>query len=203
MGFSGSYGDAAASADGNDFAASLGIANLAVERTAILAYEPYAQGVRFNDVFGEKLNPSGSLLFMPQDSGVQIFDVHTGRLVRHISLADGLPIAVNVIALDETGTEMFLISNSGITIVQLEEVPLSLALPALASGTPGTQIKLRGSGFQQGVTVSFADTQATTSFVDQNTLLTNVPTVPPGSVRITVANPDGHTYSFDNAFVVQ
>ncbi len=200
LGFSGSYGDAAASADGNDFAASLGIANLAVERTAILAYEPYAQGVRFNDVFGEKLNPSGSLLFMPQDSGVQIFDVHTGRLVRHISLADGLPIAVNVIALDETGTEMFLISNSGITIVQLEEVPLSLALPALASGTPGTQIKLRGSGFQQGVTVSFADTQATTSFVDQNTLLTNVPTVPPGSVRITVANPDGHTYSFDNAF---
>jgi len=154
-------------------------------------------------VFGEKLNPSGSLLFMPQVSGVQVFDVHTGRLIRHISLADGLPVAVNVIALDETGTKMFLITNSGITIAQLEEAPLSLASPVITSGTPGTQIKLRGSGFQPGVSVSFADTQAATMFVDQNTLLTNVPTLSSGPVRITVSNPDGHTYSFDNAFMVQ
>lgn len=202
-GFTGEFQDAAASADGRIFAASLGIADAQLSRLAIMGYEPYADAVRSHSVFGEKLNASGSLLFMPQDFGVQIFDVHTGRLVRHIALADPIPLDSGAMALDETGTEMFLISDSGITIAQLVGAPLSLASVSPAAGPQGAALTLRGSGFQNGTTVKFGSSGASATFVDQSTLSVTLPALPPGPVRVTVTNPDAHAYSLDAAFTVQ
>jgi DNA-binding beta-propeller fold protein YncE len=202
-GFSGSFSDAAASADGTVFAATFGISDAQLNRTSIMAFERYADSgsQSLNNVIGEKLNASGSLLFFPQHSGVDIFDVHTGRLVRHVVLPDNpIPLDSGALVLDETGSKMFLISNSGITIAQLDEVPLSLATVRPPSGPVGTIVKLRGSGFQNGATVSIGAVQAATAFVDASTLTVTVPSLTSGPERVTVSNPNGETYTLDDAF---
>jgi YVTN family beta-propeller protein len=203
-GFSATFADAAASADRTIYAASFGIADAQLAPFSTMAYEFYADSGNqsFHNVFGEKLSPSGSLLFVPQDSGVDIFDVHTGRLAQHLVLPDPIPQNTNALALDETGTKLFLTSSTGVTIAQLHDLPLSLATLNPASGPPGTSVTLRGSGFQNGATVTFGTTQVSATFVDSNTIQTTVPSLPAGSVRITVTNPDGHSYSFDDAFAV-
>ena len=169
-----------------------------------MAFEPYADSgsQSLHNVFGEKLNPSGSLLFYPQDSGVDIFDTHTGRLVRHLLLPDPIPANSGGMALDETGTKMFLISKTGITIAQLFQAPLSLATVNPAAGAQGTTVVLRGSGYQNGATVTFGAIQVSAIFVDSNTLQAIMPTLLPGPIRVSIKNPDGHQYSLDDAFTV-
>jgi hypothetical protein len=203
-GFTGSFSDAAASADGTVFAASFEISDAQLNRTSIMAFEPYADSGSQSphNIAGEKLNASGSLLFFPQDSGVDIFDVHTGRLVRHIVLPEPIPFDTNALVLDETGSKMFLISNSGISIAQLDEVPLSLATVDPSSGPSGTIVTLRGSGFLNGATVTLGGSQASTTLVDSNTLRVTVPSLSAGPVQVTVANPDGDTYILDDAFTI-
>jgi YVTN family beta-propeller protein len=203
-GFSADFDDAAISADGTIFAGNFAVLNASAELKGFMAYEPYAdtENVSLHNVFGEKLNPSGSLLFYPQDSGVDIFDTHTGRLVRHIVLADPIPADSGGMALDETGMKMFLISNTGITIAQLFQAPLGLATVNPAAGPQGTVVVIRGSGYQNGATVTFGTTQVSATFVDSNTLHATVPALPPGAVRISVKNPDGHQYSLDDAYTV-
>jgi DNA-binding beta-propeller fold protein YncE len=200
----GPWADTAISADGSACALEFGIYDPQMRRLAIMAFEPYADSgtQSFHNVIGEKLNPSGSLLFAPQDSGVDIFDVHTGRLVRHLALPDPIPLDTNTMALDETGTKMFLISNSGITVAQLYQAPLSLATISPRAGPPGTAVILRGSGFENGATVTFGTTQVPATFVDLNTLEATIPSLSPGPVRVTIKNPDGSQYSFDAAYSV-
>jgi DNA-binding beta-propeller fold protein YncE len=203
-GFAGSFSDAAASADGTVFAATFGISDAQLNRTSIMAFEPYADSgsQSLHNVSGEKLNASGSLLFFPQDSGVDIFDVHTGRLVRHVVLPEPIPFDSNALVLDETGSKMFLISNSGITAAQLDEVPLGLATVNPSSGLSGTTVTLRGSGFRNGATVKFGTLETSTTVVDSNTLKAIVPALAAGSVRVTVTNPDGDDYPLDDAFKI-
>lgn len=156
---------------------------------------------------GEAFNPSGSLLFIPS-SGIDVFDVHRGRLALRIGLSDPPSIPrPSSIAVDETGSKVFVLTRTGITIVQLAAVPLSIASVTPASGPVGTTITIRGSGFQSGANISFSTSsinvgkQAT--FVDGMTLTTTIPSVPiSGPVQVTVTNPDGHQYSFDAAFTV-
>lgn len=205
-GYQGDFRDAAADSDGNLFASSFSLASLQLDQVAITAYERYANVGNepgSMNVPGEKLSPSGSLLFVPQTTGITMFDVHTGRLAQHVAIADGVPADTNAMALDETGTKMFVISNSGITIAQLFQAPLSLATVTPSSGAPGTVVKLRGSGFLSGTTVAFGATNSSVTYVDQNTLMATVPASTPGSVRITLTNPGGQTYNFDDAFNVQ
>jgi DNA-binding beta-propeller fold protein YncE len=199
------YYDAAISADGNTFAAAFGTYDANLARISIMAFEPFADSgsQSLNNVIGEKLNPSGSLLFFPQKSGVDLFDVRTGRLVRHVVLPDPLPLDMNGMALDETGTKMFLISNTGVTVAQLYQLPLSLATLSPATGPSGTTVTLRGSGFQSGATVSFGTVQVSSTLVDSNTLQAVVPTLLAGPVRVSIKNPDGHQYSLDDAYILQ
>jgi hypothetical protein len=129
-------------------------------------------------------------------------DVHTGRLVQHVAISDGIP-DTNTMALDETGTKMFLITNSGITIAQLFQAPFSLASANPAMGSQVTQVKLRGCGFLSGSTVLFGTSQAANTYIDSETLTVTVPAISPGPTRITIQNPGGQTYRFDDAFTVQ
>jgi YVTN family beta-propeller protein len=167
----------------------------------------------FFNLVGEKLNPSGSLLFVPQQTmqpaphplteGVDVFDVHRQRLALRIALPDPLPITQNSMTLDETGTRMFLISNTGITVAQLQSAPLSIGSVSPSTGSPGTQITIRGSGFTDSSDVIVGTIEASTVFVDQNTLQATVPSGVVGPVRVSVSNQQGNQYSFDAAFVVQ
>jgi DNA-binding beta-propeller fold protein YncE len=200
----GIFSDSAADALGDVFAADFGTYDTQAVRISIMAFEPYADSgsQSFHNVVGEKLNPSGSLLFFPQDSGVDIFDVHTGRLMLHLVLPDPIPLDTNAMVLDETGTKLFLISSTGITVAQLFQSPLSLATVNPAAAVPGTSLTLRGSGFQNGVVVTFGTTQVQVTFLDPNTLQVMAPGLPAGPVRVTIKNPDGSKYSLDDAFTI-
>jgi hypothetical protein len=97
---------------------------------------------------------------------------------------------------------MFLISNTGITIAQLFQAPLSLATINPVAGAPGITVTLRGSGFQNGATVTFGALQVSATYVNSNTLQATVPTLPQGPVRVTIKNSDGDQYALDDAYTV-
>jgi YVTN family beta-propeller protein len=167
-------------------------------------------GNSFNNDLGAEVNPSGSLLFFPQVSGglpavaggVDIFDLHRQHLALRINLPEPLAFVLDPMALDETGTKMFLISASGITIAQLAQGPLSIGTLSPVAGPAGTLVTIRGSGFQSGAKVTFGSSQVASTFIDINTLQASVPVIPAGPVRVTITNPDGIQYFLDAAFTV-
>jgi hypothetical protein len=198
--------NAAIDADDNLFAANLAIYNSSAAPVNLASGVGY-----FNTELGGELgggavfNPSGSLLFLPS-SGVDVFDVHQGRLALRLGLPESpwapTPPAPPSLAVDETGTKIFILTRSGLTIAQLAVVPLSIASVNPASGASGATVTIRGSGFQSGASVLFGTSAATTTFVDGKTLKATVPNVSSGPVRVTVTNPGGQQYFFDAAFTV-
>jgi len=150
---------------------------------------------------GESFNPSGSLLFVGGQYYIDVFDVHTSRVVMQIAE----PSYTNygrAMALDETGTKIFSVDQNGLVISQLAEAPLSIATVSPGDGPGGTTVTIRGSGFENGTVVKFGSTQVSASFVDTMTLTADVPSLPSGPVQVTVINPNGTQYSYDAAFTV-
>jgi hypothetical protein len=118
-----------------------------------------------------------------------------------VASPDPVAPVLGPMALDETGDRIFLITDTGITVIQLYQAPLSLSSVSPAAASGGTQVTLRGSGFQNGATVTFGTSQVSATFVDADTLQAVVPSsLPAGPFRITVTNPNGQSYSFDAAF---
>jgi hypothetical protein len=161
---------------------------------------------------GHRLNDSGSLIYIPFPQGIDIFDVQHGDLRERISLTEQMSIGIagslatriiHSMAIDETGQHIYLITNKGLTIAQLDSVPLSIGSVTPASGGAGTQVKIRGSGFVAGTTATANGTSAAVSFVDTDTLQVVLPMLPSGAVQITLTNPDGQTYTLDDSFTVQ
>lgn len=195
--------NAAINADGNLFASNLAIYDPKVVPVNL------ANGVGYINTSlegelggGEVFNPSGSLLFLPS-SGVDVFDVHHGRLALRIALPEQptIPKAPSL-AVDETGSKVFILTRSGVTVADIAVVPLSIASVSPASGAIGATVTIRGSGFQSGASVLFGKTSATATYVDGMTLTATIPNISAGPVRVTVANPGGQQYSFDAAFTV-
>jgi len=161
-------------------------------------------------VAGIKMHDTGSLLYVPYQNGIDIYDVRHGDLRERVLLSETLPgpvsgLPVLTMAIDETGGRIFLITHAGLTIVELNSVPLSIGsvTPNTGPAAGGTQLTLRGSGFQSGTEVTIAGVAATTTFVDQNTLQVMAPPLPTGPAAITVQSPDGATYTLDAAYAAQ
>jgi hypothetical protein len=167
-------GFAAADADGTLFANGFGIVDTDLLERSVMQDVDYlfAADASTSNVFNEKLHPSGSLLYVPQDDGVDIFDVHRGRLVLRVALPVQIPVTLDALAIDETGSRLFLISATGLTVVQLAQVPLSIGTvtPNAGPASGGTTLVIRGSGFVNGATVSFGTTQVLATVVDAGTL---------------------------------
>jgi len=174
---------------------------------------------------GLQMHPSGALVYQPfltgpagsagVAGGVDILDAHSGVLRLRILLPQQFMTDVDglhgsFLALDENGQRLFAITstdgsaqNAGITILQLASVPLGIGTltPSKGPAAGGTQILLRGSGFQSGTTVSIGGKSAAVTFQDMDTLLITTPAVNSGGQRLTVTNPDGESVSLDAAFV--
>lgn len=149
-----------------------------------------------------KLHPSGSLVYLPHQTGVDIFDSHRGRLLRSVAFPEPLVLTLDGIELDEHGKRIFAITESGLTVVELDSVPLSIGTVSPGQGLPvgGTPVTIRGSGFKAGAMVKFGDAEVLTTFVDENTLEVISPSMPAGAVRITITNPDGEEYYLDAGY---
>jgi hypothetical protein len=106
------------------------------------------------------------------------------------------------LAIDENGQRIFALTASGLTVVQLASVPLSIGTisPASAPASGGTTLTIRGSGFQSGATATIGGKPAATTFVDMNTLTLTTPALTSGLQQIVITNPDGTSYALDAAF---
>ncbi|MBZ5541762.1 MAG: IPT/TIG domain-containing protein [Acidobacteriia bacterium] len=173
---------------------------------------------------GLALHPSGALLYQPfltgapgsagVRGGVDILDAHSGQLRLRVFLPNPLLTAADGLrgsffATDENGQRLFALTsadntaqNAGLTVVQLANVPLGIGslAPATGPAAGGTQITLRGSGFQSGVQVTIGGAAAGVTLVDRNTLTVTTPALQAGPQLVVVTNADGESVSLDAAF---
>lgn len=178
-----------------------------------------------NQVPGVVLHPTGALLYQPfltgaagtpgVKGGIDVLDAHSGALRLRILLPQQFMTDVDglhgsFLATDENGQRLFAITstdgsaqNAGVTVITLANVPLAIGTlaPAAGAAAGGTQITIRGSGFQSGAAVTIGGKSAAVTFKDQNTLIVTTPALSAGSQRVTIANPDGETASLDAAFL--
>jgi hypothetical protein len=160
-------------------------------------------------VAGAKLHSSGSLLYiafveaLPSDADhLEIFDVHKGTLLRTIDIPEKWGDALDVLALDKSGSRIFGVTQAGVIEFQLGSVPLSLGQILPSSGTIGTAVVFNGSGLLPGATVSIGGHAATATFIDDTKIQVIVPSLVPGTYGVRITNPNGETYSLDATFTV-
>ena len=104
-------------------------------------------------------------------------------------------------AIDDAGQKVFLITNQGLTVVDLGIAPLSIGHLTPATGASGAQIQVRGSGFVSGCTATVGSQNASVVFIDQNTLTLTLPALSSGPQNLTITNPDGTTYTLYSGLV--
>jgi IPT/TIG domain len=210
--------DAAASADGTVFSSGGGGEGISgppilLDASLHLTAEATSDELQFNsqqNMPGQALSAAGSLIFQPTAVGVDIVDVNQGILRERLVLPE-MPAQAftadqkRILAIDETGQRLFLITQSGITIVQLDAVPLSVGhlSPNQISAGGGASVTIRGSGFAPNATIAMGSAHPVATVVDSNTITLTAPSLPAGAIRVTVTNPDGHSYSLDAAITAQ
>jgi hypothetical protein len=181
------------------------VPGIALHPTGALLYQPFLIGT----LSPESPNPSP----MPNlVGGVDILDTLSGRLRLRILLPE--PVAAysgdtdglhaQFLTVDETGQRIFVITKSGLTVVQLASLPLAIGTlnPASGPAAGGTTITIRGSGFQSGTTATVGGKPATVTFssTDPNSLLLVTPATPAGPQQLVLTNPNGETTTLDAAF---
>ncbi len=200
---SGSYGanGAAISGDGQTAASQFvlmdGSANV-VGRVATpsLYYSNVGYGASQQPLLLEpQLNASGSLYYMPSSNFFDIVDVGHAFLRMRFALSETVNNAVAPLAIDSGGRFIYLLTNKGLTIVDLGEAPLSIGWVNPATTAPGAQVTVRGSGFNSATAAAVNGLTAAVSLVDENTLTLSIPNISAGPAVIVLTNSDGTTYT--------
>ena len=148
-----------------------------------------------------RLNASGSLYYWAYPNYFEVFDVPTAMLKLRFSLSETIQNVETPLAIDEGGRQVFLITDKGLTVVDLGTAPLSVGHLSSTSGAASTQIQVRGSGFVNGLSVKVGGQLATTIFVDENTLKFTVPALASGPHDLTVTDPNGISYTLVSAIL--
>ena len=204
-------GSAAAAGDANVFSAGIGTTNPQAQLINVMAYpDPYypshmagtppSSGVTTLNV--EKMNDSGSLVYVPYPNNVDVLDVEHAIIRQRITLSEQILTVADAMAIAPTGQNIFLITNQGLTVITLTGAPISVGSATPSSGTAGTSVTVRGSGFVQGTTASLNGQSVSPTFVDADTLTLTIPAAATGAVQFTLSNPSGQTYVLDDAFTV-
>lgn len=162
-------------------------------------FDSFSSGGLFMPV----LNDAGSLYYWAYPNGFDIIDVAHATLQFRFSLQEYVQNAALPIAIDTGGRQVFLVTDRGLTIVDLGSAPLSVGHLSPQWAAAGTPVRFRGSGFSAGTTVAIGGKAAPTTFMDENTLDVTVPNVSPGLQSIVLRNPDGTTYTLENSLTVQ
>lgn len=178
------------------------VPGLTLHPTGALVYEPFLDGP-----------PPSAPPAMGIHGGIDIRDAHNGRLRLRVILPE--PFAMlstdvdglhgNFLTSDEFGQRLFAVTTSGLTIVQLANVPLAIGSLAPASGAAagGASVTIRGSGFQPATKAALGGKQVSVNFKDMNTLSIVTPALLPGPQQLVLINPDGESVALDAAFFAQ
>ena len=145
-----------------------------------------------------RLNDTGSLLYSAYNS-ILVSDTRNGRQLLVLDLPASLG-PDRPLAIDPSGDKILVATQAGISYFELSVVPLAVGTVSPAQAAAGANIQIRGSGFVPASAVQIGGKSATCTEVDSETLSCTVPSLPKGPVSITLTNPDGQTYSFEDAF---
>jgi IPT/TIG domain len=218
--------DIGASSDGTTFAVQTnGVTEIRAADLSLASIPTAAELAQYparNAVPGVALHPSGALIYQPfltaaagspgAKGGVDILDAHNGELRLRILLPQQFMTDVDglhggFLTIDENGARLFAITstdgspqNSGVTVVQLAKVPLGIGTLSPSSGSAGSLITIRGSGFVSGTTATIGGKSAAITFNDANTLTITTPSLAAGRQQLLIKNPDGEVTTLDAAF---
>jgi hypothetical protein len=214
------WDDAAISGDGNALAVDSAPDSLSFPFPYVL--DPQVNlvaQVNFLDLQSVQEGPSlqfdqsGALLYAVVNGvGIDIIDAHSGQLRERVRLSEQivsgptevLPTPSKAMAITPAGDRVFLLTTAGLTVVELDAVPLGIGSVTPAAGSPGSVVTVRGTGFTSGTSATVNGSSATVSFVDLSTLKITIPaTLTSGSAQFILTNPDGSKFAFDAAFLVQ
>jgi hypothetical protein len=158
-------------------------------------YDALDSDVAHTPLLEPKFNDSGSLYYIPFPNFIDIVDFRQGMLRIRFSLSETISNTATPMAIDPSGRYLYLISGIGLTIVDLGEAPLSIDWLSAPTASPGTQITVRGSGFNTSTTTTVGGQAASVTVVDPNTLTLTVPALSTGPTTIILTNSDGQTYT--------
>jgi len=165
--------------------------------TSLTDYTEFSLSSEAN-VTGLLMDPQGALLCQPFTQELILYDVHTGQILERIAMGTNVErINAGALAWDTAGLQIFALTDSGVTVVQLDSLPLAIG-HITASGSTWT---VSGTGFVQGTSLSVGGTTLSTTFVNSQTLkVAGAPNLSTAE-GITLTNPNGHDYTIAAAFV--
>jgi len=149
-----------------------------------------------------RLNASGSLLYVPYANWVDIIDTAHASLRMRFALTETISSTASPIAIDSGGQLMFLITNAGLTVVDLGAAPLSIGSVGQQTASVGSQVTLLGSGFNAQTTAKVGSVPALVTYTDENTLTITIPAVSSGPQDVILTRGDGTTYTLENAIIL-
>jgi hypothetical protein len=149
-----------------------------------------------------RLNASGSLSYTAYANWFDILDVAHATVRLRFSMTETISATASPLAIDSGGRFVFLITNQGLTVVDMGEAPLSVGHLNLQTAAPGTQITVRGSGFDSGLTAKLGGVPVAISVSDENTLQLTVPALSSGPQDLVLTRSDGTTYTLENGIVL-
>jgi hypothetical protein len=155
------------------------------------------EGLSSGFLFGQFLNASGALLYIPVANGIDVYDVHSGNLRKRIGVVESPNDNIYQAATtDNTGTLLFLLTLTGLDVIE-DTPPLSVrsATPIPSTVGAGTVITLRGADFQPGAAVTIGGQTVPATVTDAQTLTFALPSMV-ATYDFTVTNPDGTTYTY-------
>jgi hypothetical protein len=154
------------------------------------------------ELYRPVLNASGSLYYIAYPNYFDIIDVLHARLLMRFSLTETVQGTASPIAIDSGGRHVYLITDKGLTVVDLGEAPLAIGHLSQRTAGAGTQVTVRGSGFDASVTATVGGEPASASITDENTLTLTVPAVASGPEDIVLVRGDGATYTYESGLTI-
>jgi IPT/TIG domain len=151
-----------------------------------------------------RFNASGSLFYLAYPGYFEIIDVQHAVLRMRFSLTEtvqynGTPAPM---AIDSGGRFVYLITDRGLTVVDLGAAPLSIGHLTPQTASVGTQVTVRGSGFDSTITATVGGAAAVVSVTDQNTLTLTIPAAASGPEDIVLTRGDGEVYTLDSGLLL-
>jgi len=178
------------------------VPGIASHPTGALTYEPFLDGP-----------PPSAPPATGIHGGIDIRDAHSGQLRLRVYLPEAFAMLNTdvdglhggFLTTDENGQRLFALTTSGLSIVQLANVPLGIGTLSPVSGPAagGSTVSVRGSGFQNGIKATLGGKSASITVKDMNTLVLTTPALVSGLQQLVLTNPDGESVSFDAAFLAQ
>jgi hypothetical protein len=175
---------------------------------------------RSQRVIGQKLNSAGSLLYIPTTTGVEIYDVHRGDMRLSVGIPGGVPVVVDGLVIDRTGTTMYVAQSGALGVIHLPAAPLSIGGVQFKGVEPGSRghniekLSIKGSGFQKGASVSTGPIVARPDVLSSNEMAVTSPIVLrprkhsnaapsfgiPEELTVSITNPNGDSYSLPASY---